>query len=288
MSIESLNPYLSLPKSTCDAIAANLPVQFDPGLGLYLWEISDSRYVQIIDSASYLSFVFTADSTETSSYVNINVPWKLLNLSLDVPILGTPTPYFPCSPYDDSLGNLRPYALGRAFLQSAFFAVNWRPLQPDGGVWFLAQAPGPNYQVQSIVSIQDIDKTIPSSQTPWASTWDGHWSPLPNPPTSSQPQVNQPPVSHPSLSSGVKAGVGIGCVVAGLLLSAGIIFGVRRVYNGRKTGKDSGALVPPPEYDSAVHKYEYAPQTQVPVEAQEMEEQASRGMLPVRPQEMEG
>ena len=32
------------------------------------------------------------------------------------------------------------YTLGRAFLQAAFVGVNW---EPDVGLWFLAQAPGP-------------------------------------------------------------------------------------------------------------------------------------------------
>jgi hypothetical protein len=39
-------PYLYLPVSTCQAIAQELPVTFQPKYGLYLWNITDPRLPQ--------------------------------------------------------------------------------------------------------------------------------------------------------------------------------------------------------------------------------------------------
>lgn len=91
-----------------------------------------------IGSAAYhipgslmLGFKFQKDSSNTHT-IDIKVPFALLNLTLDYPLVDRPTPYFPCMPTN------RTYGLGRAFLQAAFVGVNWG----NGvGSWFLAQCP---------------------------------------------------------------------------------------------------------------------------------------------------
>jgi hypothetical protein len=51
-------PYLYLPGNTCAALAAYLPVTFLPNLGLYSWNTDSPSYQKIVDSPTYLQFVF--------------------------------------------------------------------------------------------------------------------------------------------------------------------------------------------------------------------------------------
>lgn len=129
-------PYIYLPKSSCDSITAELPVTYHAKYGLYFWNTDDPDYERIVSSPACLAFTFPKDEVNTAN-ITIKVPFMLLNLTLEAPLLLTPTPYFPCMPSDG------PYSLGRAFLQAAFVGVNWHK---GTGVWFLAQAPGPDYQ----------------------------------------------------------------------------------------------------------------------------------------------
>lgn len=109
-----------MPQSTCDSIASYLPVTYDKDLGLYLWNTTASSFAQIVSLPHFLRLTFTSGS----STADIDVPFTLLNLTLDTPIVSTPTQYFPCSPYSPSDGST--YHLGRAFLQAAFLAQNWQ------------------------------------------------------------------------------------------------------------------------------------------------------------------
>lgn len=129
-------PYIYLPKSSCDSITAELPVTYHAKYGLYFWNTDDPDYERIVSSPACLAFTFPKDEVNTAN-ITIKVPFMLLNLTLEAPLWLTPTPYFPCMPSDG------PYSLGRAFLQAAFVGVNWHK---GAGVWFLAQAPGPDYQ----------------------------------------------------------------------------------------------------------------------------------------------
>jgi hypothetical protein len=146
--VDPTAPFIYLPKSSCDAIAANLPVTYQPNLGLYFWDTTSPAYHQIISSPAFLDFTFRQNGSLTQN-ITINVPFSLLNLTLTSPLVNIPTPYFPCNPV--GYGKVYPqYTLGRAFLQAAFVGVNW---QFDGlGNWFLAQAPGPNLPTQPIVT----------------------------------------------------------------------------------------------------------------------------------------
>ena len=89
-----LAPYLSLPNSTCAAIANELPVTYNAALSLYFWDVTDPRYTNIVTSPTYLSFVFNG----TSGNLTINVPFQLLNLTLQAPLVHSNTSYFPCQP----------------------------------------------------------------------------------------------------------------------------------------------------------------------------------------------
>ncbi|GAB7347712.1 hypothetical protein MBLNU459_g5270t2 [Dothideomycetes sp. NU459] len=198
-------PYFHLPQDTCSAIAENLPVTFDESLGLYLWNTSDPAFHEIVSSPSYLSFNFSTGSSSSSS---IKVPFALLNLTLETPLVSTPTQYFPCSPYAPSDGST--FHLGRAFLQAAFLAQNWQTQRI-----MLAQAPGPGAASQQITTIASTDTNVtPSVNAPsWYSTWSSKLSPLSTQSSNSTTTVTPASRKKHSLSGGAIAGIVIGIVV---------------------------------------------------------------------------
>jgi hypothetical protein len=232
VAIDALAPYISLPKSTCDAIAANLPVTYQAKYGLYFWNTSDPQYERIVTSPSSLGFTFRA--SESSQNFTIYVPFNQLNLTLTAPLTTTSTSYFPCKAEENTY-----YQLGRAFLQSAFVGVNWNAYN-GSAAWWLAQAPGPNIPSQStILAIGNTDTSISSSTVDWASTWQDTWTVLTQTsgtPSSSATASSSSATNSASnnsatsgLSTGAKAGIGVAAGIVGLLaIIAGVLFFVRR------------------------------------------------------------
>lgn len=223
-------PYLALPNSTCAAIAKSLPVTYQTKYGLYFWNVDDDQYQRIVTSPSYLSFTFRASGPSITSLV-IKVPFKLLNLTLEAPLIDKPTFYFPCQPPQDSLK----YSLGRAFLQAAFFGVDWDEQSPT---WYLAQAPGPNTASSPYQKEFGDNNVAASSSVSWNDTWEGYWVPLAdeNSTLSPTPSADAPSPSGSSsskpakggLSPGAKAGIGIGCAAIVVVVLLGIVFYRRR------------------------------------------------------------
>ncbi|KAI2615264.1 hypothetical protein GGR54DRAFT_305195 [Hypoxylon sp. NC1633] len=216
LAIDPCLPYLNLPKSTCDAIAAEIPVTYNSGLGLYLWNTASPDYSRIVQSPSVLSFSFV-DPDNNSRKVNISVPFTHLNLTLDQPLVDKPTPYFPCNAVSN--GN---YALGRAFLQDAFFGANLKT-----AVYFLSQAPGPNINGESVIVMDEDSRTLETSNNNWANSWDGSWTPLPGPDGKTKSSDSS---TGGGSVGGTIAGAAVGGV-AGLMLLTFIGFTVRRYQN---------------------------------------------------------
>ena len=181
-------PYMYLPNSTCEAMVKDLPVTYNANLGLWIWNTQDPQYTKIVTSPTYLSLTFR-DNTDN---LTIKVPFQLLNLTLDAPLVMTPTPYFPCQPPN----NATHYSLGRAFLQAAFIGVNW---ERGNGNWFLAQAPGPNIALTPVQK-PITTSTIEGSAANWADTWSTVWTALPIS-NSSSSSSSAAPSSKSSLSS---------------------------------------------------------------------------------------
>ncbi|OTB01623.1 hypothetical protein M426DRAFT_323259 [Hypoxylon sp. CI-4A] len=217
VSIDGCSPYLTLPKSTCDAIASHLPVKFNEDLGLYIWNVNDPKYTQIIRSASALEFVFIAESNTEN--VTIMVPFRHLNLTLTEPLVQEATQYFPC--YTGPSGSP---TLGRAFLQDAFVGANW-----GTNSWWLAQAPGPNIPSSSIIELGAED-SIKASANDWEESWSRAWTVLTpdevdNPTNSSA--LNATEHSTPTddaLSTGAKAGIGVGVGIASITAIGALAF----------------------------------------------------------------
>ena len=168
-----INPilsYLFMSPQTCAAIAQNLPVTFQPKIGLYTWNTLDPQYRSIVSSPSYLALVF---QNSGAGNLTIKVPFQLLNLTLEPPIVSHPQQYFPCRPFQANGGSGN-YFLGRAFLQAAFISINW-------GInkWFLAQAPGPGVGPANTQEIGPNDTSINSDPiSNFAATWSKDWTPL--------------------------------------------------------------------------------------------------------------
>jgi hypothetical protein len=226
-------PYMYLPQSVCDAIAQHLPVSFNKDFNLYTWDTSSPAYTQIVSSPHSLTFTFdSAIGTGT----NINVPFALLNLTLDYPLASPPVQYFPCRPYSPSSGS--PYILGRSFLQAAFIGTAW-----DQKKLFLAQAPGPSIQDQNIQTIGPKDVALSSWQK--NPTWDQTWAltlkalpgtfnnTLPEPASAGSTTNDSSGSKKKSgISAGAIAGIVIG-VVALLVLAAIGLFMFRKKKNQR-------------------------------------------------------
>lgn len=232
--IDGCSPYLSLPRSTCDAIAQHLPVTHDAELGLYLWNTEDAKYSQIVSSASALEFTFLGSSN--TDKVPISVPFRHLNLTLDQPLVQSPRPYLPCFTGSDK------FTLGRTFLQDAFMGADW-----SARTWFLAQAPGPNVPSSNVVKFVTGGggtKPVTASSNDWKESWKGAWRALTPAEASSSTESVAPPADgpHPTnskhdnnthessgLSTGAKAGLGIGVSAGALaLMAAGALIWSRR------------------------------------------------------------
>ncbi|KAK8047864.1 hypothetical protein PG996_015928 [Apiospora saccharicola] len=173
--LDGCHPYLNLPKSTCDALAADLPVTYQPALGLYTWNTASPAWPRIVSSASALTFTFL-DPDNNAHRVNVSVPFAHLNLTLEPPLVDKPTPYFPCNAVTAGGDH---WTLGRAFLQDAFFAASF-----DSATYFLAQAPGPNIASADAADantavIGRTARTLTASNNDWKTSWEGVWTPLP-------------------------------------------------------------------------------------------------------------
>ena len=228
--IEATIPYLYLPRSTCNAIASQLPVIYQSDYGLYFWDTTDPQYALIVSSPSYLSFTFRLNQGNSDN-ITINVPFKLLNLTLDAPLVTTPTPYFPCRPLTDG-GS---FTLGRAFLQAAFVGVNWMSGAFTNDIWFLAQAPGPNTASTAVATpIEVSDTTIGNSTNRWIDSWKGVWTVIDSAnqtvPTNSTNQSIPADSTH--ISDGAIAGIVVGAILLLAVLALVIIFCVRQRRRG--------------------------------------------------------
>lgn len=233
-------PYLYLPQDTCDALAAYLPVTYNEDFNLYFWDTSSSAYHDIISSPHYIGFSFSSNG-KTST---IDIPFALLNLTLEWPLVSTSTPYLPCSRWTSTDV---PYHLGRAFLQGAFIAQNWQ-----SGYLFLAQAPGPDLSALPpyVKKISSKDTSIATAINPpnWADTWSSTLKALPASESSGDGSGTS------GLSTGAIAGVAIGAI-AGVALIVGLL---TWVILRRRRGRLQEKPVEAPNHNAFEHGEVYA------------------------------
>ncbi|KAH7375946.1 hypothetical protein B0T11DRAFT_271274 [Plectosphaerella cucumerina] len=205
-------PFISLPPEICNAVASYLPVTWRESFGLFTWNTHDPKFERIINSPAYLGFVFADREAQNHT---IKIPFQLLNLTLEAPIVDTPTRYFPCQPLKP--GQIGTYQLGRAFLQGAFVGFNH-----EKDVAYLAQGPGPNME-QSVLRTLEVEEDMPRSNRidGFEESWRALWTVLQD--DSEDEDVSSIGRSGEGeearglgggLSTGAKAGVGVGTVCA--------------------------------------------------------------------------
>lgn len=258
--INPIVPYLFMSPETCAAVTENLPVIFNSQVGLYIWNTTDPQYEKIVKSPAYLAFVF---QNAGNGNLTIKVPFQLLNLTLEAPIVTPTQRYFPCRPFyaNDHSGS---YFLGKAFLQAAFIGINWQVEK-----FFLAQAPGPGVGASNIIPIGPNDTPISTDPIEkFAATWARDWTALSDidtnrttttlptgatngqkgtPGTGNSSNLTETPtdatngrkdISGSGLPRRTKAGIAVGLVVGALAIAGAVwLFCVRR----------RGTAVPPPE-----------------------------------------
>lgn len=224
-------PYMYMDPKTCAAVAQHLPVVLSSYTNLYIWNTTDPQFERIINSPSYLAFVFESPG---AGNLTIKVPFQLLNLTLDAAIVALPQQYFPCQPFHASDGSGH-FILGKAFLQAAFLGINWQQSK-----FFIAQAPGPGAATPNLQPIEPNDATIISNPiTDFASSWEHNWTPIAASSVNNNSGVATTtgpasvPASKSGLSSGAKAGIAVGVIVGVLVLAVVIVFSLRRWKNGK-------------------------------------------------------
>ena len=209
-----------------------LPVYFDVDLGLYIWNTTHPSFARIVSSPHYMSLTFASDTSSGSgtSANTIQVPFALLNLTLENPLVTTSMQYFPCSPYTPADGAT--YHLGRAFLQAAYLAQSWQTNKT-----LLSQAPGPDNagRNEDIKTISTTDTSItPMINAPlWNATWATKLKALAANSNSPPPTTGSPDLSSSGLSGGAIAGIVVGAVVGLAIIAALVFFLLRRKRNTR-------------------------------------------------------
>ncbi|KAH6688880.1 aspartic peptidase domain-containing protein [Plectosphaerella plurivora] len=231
-------PFISLPPSICNAIAARLPVTWRDSFGLFTWDVDDPRFKRIVDSPAYLGFVFS--DWEARNHT-IKIPFKLLNLTLEAPIVDAknPTRYFPCQPMTQTREGI--YQLGRAFLQGAFVGFNY-----EKNVVYLAQGPGPN-MAQSVLRTLEVNDDMPRSNTidSFAESWMASWTVLESDSSEGSSSGDGDADGQGQggvLSAGAKAGAAVGAVCGLVLVVVMAGFFWRRTWRRQQAGRDQAAF----------------------------------------------
>jgi hypothetical protein len=229
-------PYIYLPVGVCETAAEYLPVRWDAQLGLFLWNVDDPDYKRIVSSPAYLGFVLV---DQAATNITVKVPLRLLNLTLVAPLVETPTQYFPCKPYNDTLEyNL--WTLGRAWLQAAFMFIDYERNETS-----IAQAPGPGLGQAVIQTVRPGDDALSSNPLgEFASSWASSWTLIEDGGDSSPVSTPIPTISATSMSTGAVVGIGVGAGVGGVAMLLIGFFAWRRKMQQPPDGDfDSGKVI---------------------------------------------
>lgn len=271
------SPFIYLPYGNCEAAAEHLPVTFNDRLGLYLWDTSSPLYTSIVQSPAYMGFTF---SDRTAKEVTIKIPFALLNLTLEAPLVDEPTQYFPCKP-TDSRGEGY-WVLGRAFLQGAFLAYNF-----DKNVLFLAQAPGPD-MAQSVmrdIKSDDVEfDTNPAEQ--FEESWRSTWVVLDDS-SSGQQDATQDSVDNKGVSGGTIAGIVIGTLAGVMAIGLLAFLRWRRLKKDVRSTEVADELQKTPSAQE-VPNSALSAEMEVPSLVHEAPGIEMKHELPVEPAEMDG
>jgi hypothetical protein len=197
-TIDSTLPYLWLPDSVCDSMAALFRLTYDNTTKLYTVNQTAHDQNKVMNATITFQLV---NSVSSNDVVSIALPYSAFDLQATWPIYSNPVNYFPIRKSPN--GN---FVLGRAFLQEAYLIVDY-----ERNNFTVAQAafsdPMPSPTIVPILAPKD--------------STNGGASPTPT--------LITPPAGSGSkgLGGGAIAGIAIGAVAV-LLLIATLIYYFRR------------------------------------------------------------
>lgn len=213
-TIDSSTPFLWLPEAACDAFASALNLTYNETLQLYLFSNDSFSSPDVLTSWN-LTFSFTlSDTPESSSQVQLTLPYDAFNLQLSYPFpnlaanfSSSPTNYFPLR----KAANSTQYTIGRAFLQETYLTVDYERN---------------NFSISQSIFTLDAENNV-------------NLMAITRPSNSIFPGPQSPKGS--GISAGAAAGIGVGSALAVLVVVA-LIW---RLCFRRKRSKDAAASEKP-------------------------------------------
>ncbi|KAF2754504.1 acid protease [Pseudovirgaria hyperparasitica] len=211
MPIDSTVPELWLPRSVCD--------QFQTAFNLNYSDSADRYYFgsfalarEIASKNPAVEFVI-ADGFESSESITISVPFSAFNLNVSFPVFESAVPWFPIR----RAANETQYTLGRVFMQAAYVFADY-----ERGNFTVTQtaysSPMPSPDIVTVYAIQDSGP---------GSGGNGN-------------QDEAPPTGGGGLSTGAKAGIAVGVVLAVVLGGVGTFLWLK---HRRKTDYDKEVTI---------------------------------------------
>jgi len=116
--VDSTDPNIRLPEDVCEAFEKAFGLTLDEKSGLYL--VNDTHRNTLLNSDARVSFRLS-DVRQGGDTVTITLPYAAFDLTVESPLVGDKSHYFPLKQAKDSTQ----YTLGRVFLQEAW--VTWKP-----------------------------------------------------------------------------------------------------------------------------------------------------------------
>jgi hypothetical protein len=219
--IDSTVPHLWLPRPVCDAFATAFGLVYDSDTDLYL--VNDTTHRQLRNLNPTVTLILSAGQGEPGG-LNVELPYDAFDLQASYPYYQSPQNYFPIRRAD----NDTQYTLGRTFLQEAFIVVDYERSR------FSVSKAAFNDRDPSLVAIpaKDVDSSDPKPTSSPGGGGDGGSS------------------SSSGLSTGAKAGIGVGAALGVLILLAILAFFLIR----RRRAKKNAAPKELPADANAEHK----------------------------------
>lgn len=210
-TIDSSTPFLWLPEKVCDAFALALNLTYNDTLQLYLYS-NGTDPSALADWNMTFSFTL-ADLPGSSRTVEITLPYDAFNHQLSFPfpplnntVSSPPVNYFPVR----KASNNTQYTIGRVLLQEAYLAVDY-----ERNNFSISQAKFAN---DALTNVNLVSITRPANSS------------FPGPVTS----------SAGGLSTGAKAGIGVGVAVLLIAITGLATFFYFRRKRSQATTEKSG------------------------------------------------
>lgn len=187
-TIDSSTPFLWLPEKVCDEFANALNLTYNDSLQLYTFPNTSLSSPATLDAWN-LTFTFGVSNLPRSSeQIELTLPYDAFNLKLSYPFpnlqadfTSPPTNYFPLR----KAANSSQYIIGRAFLQETYLAVDY-----ERNNFSLSQAV---FTLDAVNNVNLVSITRPENSI------------FPGPPAAR------------GLSTGAKAGIGVGAAVGAIV-----------------------------------------------------------------------